>query len=363
MIKIELIGKSNEFEWENFVDAYISKEYGFTLKWRNILREVFGYDALYYLIREDAKVIGILPTFIVKSKIFKDRLISIPFTDMGGFCFIPLVKDDTKLETFYKIEKRLKSDSKLLSKEFLPFEIRGPSYESNNFLLRYGHFIKISPYVKFIIRLDTPWENIENAFGRNIRRNLAKSKGKLELCICKDIKLLLGVYDIYLREMRRLGSPPLPMMFFEKLWYEFGLEGNFIIFTASYKNKIIGAISLIAYKDTIYADLIMSVAKYNCLFPKYHLYLTSLKYAWNSKRFTYYDFNRTRRQSGVFEHKRRWGAKIEKIYYFYHNDQRGNNYFLDPSQKRFLLMSKFIRHCPLNILRISGKFLRKQVGK
>jgi hypothetical protein len=160
--------------------------------------------------------------------------------------------------------------------------------------------------------------------------------------------------------MKKFGSPPLPFSFWEKLWDELKASPKVLIFSASYHNKIIGAITLISYKQTLYADLIMSEAKYNHLFPKQHLYLASLKYAWQNKQYKYYDFNRTRKNSGVLEHKQKWGGIIEEIFYFCQN---GQNYFFDPEQKRFSLLRKTLKHTPLYLLRTLGKTLRKQTGK
>lgn len=363
MIKLELLGKQSEWEWDNFVNSYVNKEYGFTLKWRNVLRDVFGYETLYYLIKEDAKLIGIFPVCFVRSNFFGNRLISLPFTDMGGFYFRPMLHNHLKLEAFYNLLEKLRTDLRFSLKKLQPFEIRGPSYDSNSFLIEKKLFIKISPYVKLVVKLDNSWLKIEQRFSRNLKRNLAKSKGHLEINVCKKRDQLQELYGIYLKDMRRLGSPPLPLIFLEKLWDEFYPEGDFIIFTASYKRQIIGAITLIVFKDSIYADLIMSLFQYKHLFPKMQLYLASLNYAYNSKKYIRYDFNRTRRQSKTFEHKQKWGGQVEEIEYFYLNNGYGNNCFLDSQQKSFSLASKIIKYTPLGILSAVGLLARKQVAK
>ncbi|MFH1397325.1 MAG: GNAT family N-acetyltransferase [Candidatus Omnitrophota bacterium] len=363
MFKIELLKKNAEPEWDNFVNDCVVKEYGFSLKFRDVIKEVFRYETIYYFIRNGRGIIGVLPLFLVRSKIFSNRLVSIPFTDTGGFYFKERIQDDLKVAIYKSVIERLSIDLRLYSDRALPIEIRNPHPASNEFLIKNCGFVKISPYVRFKIRLDTTWQQIENSFSRNIKRCLEKGKGKLKIDICSDKNQLIDIYKIYLKDTKRLGSPPLPLRFFEEMWDKFQAIGNFIIFTGSYKNKVVAAETLISFKNTIYADLIMSDAKYNYIFPKIQLYFASLNYAYNSNKYMSYDFSRTRRLSGVFEHKRKWGGEIEEIEYFYQNYSQVKDCFLDHSQSRFSYISKIIKFTPLSILRIAGRSIRKQLGK
>jgi hypothetical protein len=181
--------------------------------------------------------------------------------------------------------------------------------------------------------------------------------------ICDDRNRLPEVYEIYFRSIKELGSLPLPYAYFEKLWDGFHQKGGLLILTAFYRRKMVAAMNLIPFKDTIYADLIMSHPEYDFLFPKVRLYMESIRYAWESKRYDYYDFNRTRFNSGVFEHKRKWGGEIRNVHYLYSNDSGQESIFLDPLQKRFDLMSAVFKHMPDVVLKALGKSIRRQAGK
>ncbi len=362
MIRIDLLTQDNENDWESFVGTYVDKEYAYSLKWRRLLKDVFAYDDLYYLIWNDHDLAGLLPVFMVKSKILKDRLISIPFADMGGFYFAPFVSDAVKLEAYHKVKERLGHDLGMAATAPFLFEVRGPHQSSNDFLIRDCHFLKTSPYVKFIIKLDVTWAAIEDGYHRSVRRILQKPSDELVIDAGGE-ECLPGVYAIYVQEMKRLGSFPLPLTFFAGLFRELGRDGGFTVFTASYAGKIIGAMTLIAFKDTIYADLIMSDVKFNYLFPKHYLYAESIKFAWQSKQYKYYDFSRTRRVGGVFEQALIWGGKVEDICYYYPTQRDRERCFLDPSQNEFALMGKLIKQCPASILKYAGGLLRRQAGK
>lgn len=362
MIEIERLTSQSDQIWDDFVNRYIKKEYTFTLEWRDILRDVFNYQDYYYLIRNNGELIGVFPTFFINSRLLRKRFISIPFSDFGGFYFNSALEESIKLEIFSKIEEGLGNDVGISSIRDIPFEIRGPVPDSNEFLVNSGLFAKFNPYVRISIPMDTPWEAIESSFSRNLRRNFRQSVGKLKVSICENRDILGEIYRVYLANMKKFGSPPLPLSFFEKIWDKMKSKGRFLIFTASYNDAIIGALSLITYKDVIYSDLIMSDPKYDFTYPKVNLYLESLRFAWDSKKYRIYDFSRTRKSSGVFVHKLKWGGSVEDILYYY-NKSAGNRYFFDQSQSNFKLISNIMKRLPLGAFQVTGKYLRKELGK
>jgi len=362
MLEILSVNPGTERLWDEFVKKNLEREYAFSLGWRNLLRDVFGYKSVYYMIAECGRISGIFPLYLADSGIFGARFISIPFADFGGFYFSPSVEDSVKRQAGIEILGRLNADFLLPQGEVLPIVLGGPQEQSNKFLEEIG-FSVFNPYVKFKVRLDRPWEEISSGFDRNIIRNLKKTNGQLSINVLRDKLQLEAVYLIYLEDIRRLGSPPLPKSFFEGLWDEFYSCGGFTVLTASRGGRIVGAITLIASKRTVYADLIMSRAADSGLHPKTQLYLASLRYAWNAKKYTVYDFGRTRRGSGVFEYKRKWGGWVEDIVYMQSRSDTGRTVFLDAQQLRFRAAGRIIKHLPLSILRRWGWVLRRHAGK
>lgn len=363
MISVERLSRNSESEWESFVDAFVENAYAFSLEWRALLKQVFEYEDFCYLIKKNGSMVGVFPAYLVVSGLLGSRLISVPFADMGGLYFSPEANDTDKLEAFFLVKRRISDELRLSGINATGLEMRGPEKESNNLLLNNGLFTEVNPYVNLVINLKSSWEQIDNKISRNIKRNLGRSKGEIEVGVCDDVKTLPRLYKFYLAEMKRLGSPPLPEVFFSKMWEIFGRKKGFLVFTASYRKELIGGLFMLAFKDTIYADVIMSDPFYGHLFPKHHLYFSSLKHAWEDKRWSCYNFSRTRLNSGVFEHKRKWGGVIREVSYFYEFDGRGRNSFIDVSERRFLWFKFFLRACPISLLERLGPRLRKHAGK
>lgn len=360
MVKIERLTKEKEDKWVMFTQRYVYNEYSFTLEWRDILTKSFNYQSFYYLIFSGQEIIGILPLFFVNSRILGNRIISIPFTDQGGFYFIPEVDDSIKEQSAELIFKNICKELKVFRLSTIEFRV--VDRESNEFL-EDKNFFTIVPYVKFILKLDVSWPKIYSNYSKNIIRNINKTKENIKINLCSQRKELCPVYDVYILNMKKLGSPPLPYAFFENLWDVLYGENNFKIFTAVYNNKLIGAITLIIFGETVYVDLIMSIPKYDYLFPKIHLYSESIYYFWRERKYRYYDFNRTRLESGVYGHKRKWGGYQKNIIYMFRKDTGDKNYFLDPSQRRLRIVSNMLRICPIDLLKYLGYFLRRSVGK
>jgi hypothetical protein len=70
----------NSKNWNKIVDSDNSKIYHL-YEWGTLLNEVHGHKLIY--LEEDK---GVFPMAYVKSFIFGNRLISLPFADYGGPC-------------------------------------------------------------------------------------------------------------------------------------------------------------------------------------------------------------------------------------------------------------------------------------
>lgn len=346
MLEIQKLTENNFSKWDDFVQNHYPSLYALKTNWKIFLEKTFTYESLYFYFAYKNIVIGILPVFKIKSKICGNRYVSIPFSDIGGIYFSPEISDDKKQKCWDMIkELNMK----------LPFDFRGTNKSSTLFLTKNEDFVSFSPYVQMQILLNKEFSEIENNFSANIKRNLKTSD---DITIKETNIFNKNLYKIYLKEMQKFGSPPLKFSFFKN--QKTYLKENLIIFSAFRNSKQIGALTCISAGDTLYADLIMSDDKTSSKHPKHKLYLNALKYA-KENNFKAFNLSRTRRESGVYEHKRRWGAK-EKAIYCMHNHP-SKNLFIDADNKKAKVISMILKHCPLKLLEIIGPILRNHLAK
>ena len=74
----------DEAKWDDFVEQSSASFYHLT-KWRHLIKKVFGHDSYYLYAVDDIEAIkGILPLIRLKSHLFGDFLVSMPYFNYGG---------------------------------------------------------------------------------------------------------------------------------------------------------------------------------------------------------------------------------------------------------------------------------------
>ncbi len=85
-VHISLFDKtSNPVEWNHYVSINSAACIHHRAEWRNILSQSYGHESLYLCARNTSQsIVGILPLIHMKSRLFGNKLVSLPFFQRGG---------------------------------------------------------------------------------------------------------------------------------------------------------------------------------------------------------------------------------------------------------------------------------------
>ncbi|MCK4732802.1 MAG: GNAT family N-acetyltransferase [Methanophagales archaeon] len=290
----------NSMKWNEIVNHNNSKIYHH-YEWGTLLNEVHGHKLIY--LEEDK---GVFPLAHVKSHIFGNRLISLPFADYGGPC-----TNDKKTADI--LATKAEGTAKELDVDFI--EIRSPGEEYFDIFEKHG-FVRKVDYFTFKLPLDKKVEDSWKNIGRK-NRNMVRKAGKngVEVVEAKNKLDLRAFYGLYLKTMKKLGSPPQPYKFFETIWGLFHLR-NLIILLAKCNGRFIGGSLFFLHRDTIHHAYNCSSKDYSGLGQNNLMQWYIIKWG-NKNGFKYLDFGRTRENAGNVLFKRRWGGELFKMPYFY----------------------------------------------
>ena len=290
----------NPRKWNGIVNHNNSKIYHL-YEWGTLLNEVHGHELIYL---EDDN--GVFPLAYVKSYIFGNRLISLPFADYGG----PVTNDK---ETADILVTRTEDAAEELDVDFI--EIRSPDEKYFNILEKHG-FVRRDDYFTFILPLDRKVEDLWKVIGRKNRNMVRKAeKNVVEIVEAKNKNDLRIFYTLYLKTMKKLGSPPQPYKFFETIW-DFFYPKNLIIPLGMWNDKYIGGSLFFLHKNTIHHAYNCSLKEYLGLGQNNLMQWYIIKWG-NENGFKYLDFGRTREGAGNVLFKKRWGGEVVKMPYFY----------------------------------------------
>jgi lipid II:glycine glycyltransferase (peptidoglycan interpeptide bridge formation enzyme) len=191
---------------------------------------------------------------------------------------------------------------------------------------------------------DKQFEQLDSNVKRKIRKcasnGIEVKQGKSDL--------LSDFYDVYARNMHRLGSPALPRRWFADLLEQYR-NGEAAICCAYLNEKPVGAAFLLEYKGFYEACWFSTLQKYNHLYTSYGLYWQMIRYASGHKG-VYFSFGRSSEESGVHTFKQQWGGFDLPLVWNYSHPQ-GKNI------RSFTFLPKIWKLLPYQLARFLGPFV------
>lgn len=328
-------------KWNNIIEEDKESTIYHRYEWGRVLERVHSHKV--FFLKEER---GAFPIAYIRSIIFGNRLISIPFADYGG----PVGELSSIL---YKLEELADK----LNPDFI--EVRTPPERHTKLLIKSGYEERVD-YCTFKIDLRKGVEKIWQKMEKRTRNGITRSlKEGLELKRAENLEDLREFYHLYLRTMKRLGSPPQPYIFFESLWKEFASKDLMRIYFAVADSKPISAMLFFTHNNKVHYA-------YSCFLYEYRKKRGNDFLLWNvirifaSEGFQSFDFGRTRFNSGVYKYKKGWGGeKVPMPYYYKFYKKR-----LEERQEvKYAKLAKlWSRYMPESIAKILGPWIIRQVG-
>lgn len=300
---------------------------------------------------------AVLNYSVLLSPLFGRRLVSLPFSDESGILFPAGEPGRPEKAALVKMLGAF-LDKEAAGLKLGYAELRGADALSDE--LEQAGFIKTSPYCRFVLDLKPGYAACRASFGTNILKNLSKAGKHLTIrspqrCSPEELS---AIYAIYLRQMKKFGSPPLPRTYFAAMIR----ENIYRPFLAEAGGRIAAFLLAIRRGRTFYTDLNASLEEYDALFPKVALFNETIEYACQSG-FERYDMMRTRRGGGVYEHKRKWGGSEVPINYYYKLYGLRRPPELDPEKGAYRLAAWALKKAPCWFLAGTGPLIRRAAGK
>lgn len=360
MIKAELLQQQDEQLWDEFVVSHPNGRFSQTAAYKKVLEETYGYAAKYFFLKKNNQILAVLPAFYWKNIFRINNLISVPFADYGGI----LVKDISKpeIDIFINFVKEAIDE---LNAPFL--RIRANiNLDKQDYLLNY--FIKKKNDRRAILKLDHPnilWEKI---FDRSVRKcvNTAHREGlACEIETSQD-SISNYFYPLYLQTMKRFGTPPHSLLYFQNKLKYFGSKMK--LFLVRDKDIIVAALLGFAMGQTVQITKTVSDAKYWHKRPNDLAHWEFIKWA-AENNFTYFDFGPVRYPNQA-KYKIKWGARLSDNYsycLFNKTVEKADKIKLKRLSESGKLFEKYLAkswsYLPLLMTQYFGPFIRKNMGR
>jgi len=320
--------------WDQFVLEQPGGTFFHLTGWKRAVERAFGHQACYSLVLEDGQVVGVLPLFLVRSRLFGRFLVSNPFAVYGGIC-------TDREEARRLLIRRTEQLAVELGVDYAEFRNRSPDQSSWPHSDLYVTFIETLP------------EDPENCLRNLPRKARAAARQSIKFGLQADISLdqLDRHYQLNAVQMRRLGSPGLPRAWFRALAEEF--DDRSTILTVTHQGQPIASVLVFLFRDTVLPYYSGSLAEYNQFHPNNFMYLKLMEYGVR-QGYRRFDFGRSRKDTGPYRFKRHQGFTPQPLPYQFYLHRAEEIPSVNPSNPKFDVPKRIWQKLPLSVTKWLG---------
>lgn len=327
--------------WDDFVDHCMDATFFHRIGWRRVITEAFGHDCHYWLAERDDEIVGVLPLVRVRSLLFGDNLVSMPFGVYGG-----VATAEPEVRTALQDKACQLADSLGVGS----LELR--------------HRQQHNP--------DWPTKHLYYTFRREISgdhdENLKAIPRKQRAVVRKGIKAGLQgrveeqtdtLYGIYAESVRNLGTPVFPRRYFQLLKDEFADDCEILIIAGGEQD--LAAVMSFYFRDEVLPFYGGSRPAARQAKANDYMYWDLMCRA-ADRGVRLFDYGRSKAGTGAFSFKKNWGFEPEPLHYEYHLVKDEAIPEVNPSNPKYRYFIEAWKRLPLPVANVVGPRLSPFLG-
>jgi FemAB-related protein (PEP-CTERM system-associated) len=341
-LQIREIAESDLDRWDAFVDACEEATFFHRAGWYRVIRDSFGHRPRYLAAEDTAGGLqGILPLFEVRSLMFGHSLVSTPFCVYGGAV-------GSGSGTVHQLEDAAAALADELGVDFL--ELRYVNQSRDDWPVKSAHatFIReMQVGEKEIIA------GVKNKQRTVIRNSLKKN---FDAILENDIE---NFFQAYSTSVRNLGTPVFAKQYFRNLKREFGDACEILTITDG--ERLQSSLMSFYFRDTV-------LPYYGGGYPECRkskamdfMYFDLMRRS-SEAGYRYFDFGRSKIDTGPYNYKRHWNFEPTPLHYQYHLVGAGRLPEREANNPKFRLLVNTWKRLPLGLSQRLGPPISKYLG-
>lgn len=284
-------------EWDAYVRTSAQASVYHLAGWRDLIDTVFGRDTHYLLAERNGHPVGVLPLVRLKSRLFGDFLVSLPYVTYGGV----LADDAAGADCLLDAAARLATDL-------------GVSHMELRHLGDWADLPKRTDKVSMQLRLTGDSETLWQKLGSKCRAQVKRPLREGAACEDGGAELIDAFYSVFAVKYRDLGVPVYPEAWFRGVLERFPEEAR--VFVVRVAGAPVAASIVVGHGGTLEVPWAASLRSADRYGVNMLLYWSMLKHA-EEQGYQVFDFGRSTKDSGTWRFKKQWGAEPVQLYWHY----------------------------------------------
>lgn len=339
---------SADHDWNRFVTAREAPVYT-RWEWGDIC-ENYGHTRHYIMSHDENEVVGALPLVHIRSRLFDNQLVSMPYCEYGS----TIIQEGHKNARVELLDKAVALADDL-GVDYVV--LRGDNIVND--LDQLGDFRAVERFVTMEVDINRGTDDIWNSFESRFRRGVRKAeKEGVKTRKVTDKEGFQAYYRLFLKTMRGHGTPAHSRRFLRELWKK--LSDNVTIYLATYEGKPINGKMMVQWNGRMLYRMGVSDHEYRELNGGSLLMWQAIQNA-NEQGYLTFDLGRTREGSGVYMYKK--SMSPEKVWLkdlVYSPD--GEVDLPNPEDDIYERLQDLWRRLPLAVTKHVGPPIRKRIS-
>jgi FemAB-related protein (PEP-CTERM system-associated) len=328
--------------WDAFVGECPTATFFHRSGWREVIESVFRHRTYYLYAERTARIEGVLPLARVRSRLFGDALVSLPFAVYGG---VAAVSDAAA--------SALESEAAALAGR-----LGVDHLELRNVAARHPDWPTQRLYVTFRKELLADSEANMLAIPRKQRAMVRKGiKYGLTSSIDATTERL---FALYADNVHRHGTPALPQRYFDTLMRVFGADCEVLTVTAP-DGRPVSSVMSFYFRDEVLPYYAGDDVAARDLAANDFKYWELMRRAC-ARGLRVFDYGRSKRDTGSFAFKKNWGFEPQPLHYEYRLFRSDSIPQNNPANPKYRAMIALWRRLPLAVANRLGPAIVRNLG-
>ena len=336
------LDQKTEPAWDRYVDQMPDGTFFHRSGWRSVIEQAFRHRSCYLLAERDGSITGVLPLVHLRSRLFGNTLVSVPFCVYGG----PLASDkesaDALVGRAVDLMRRVGADA-------IEFRSRRPAVAEWP--------ARSDLYATFRKPIAADPEANLKAIPRKQRAMVRKGmQNGLRSHIDGDTARL---HRVYAESVRNLGTPVYSARYFRLLAEQF--QDCCEILTVVDGDKPIAAVLSFFFRDEVLPYYGGGTAQARQRAGNDFMYWEVMRRA-SDRGARIFDFGRSKFGTGSFDFKKFWGFTPEPLHYQYKVQPGRTIPDHNPLNPKYRFFIAAWKRLPLPIANLLGPAVVRGIG-
>ncbi len=340
-VQVERLAATDCARWDRFVEAHPAGTFFHLSGWREVIEQAFRHQTHYLYAAAATEVQGVLPLAHVRSRLFGNALISLPFCVYGGVLA-------ANASAQVALEDAARNLAEELRVDYLELRYRAPtnpSWPTKNL------------YVTFRRTLDADPDKNLKAVPRKQRAMIRKG---IEAGLQAELDTGIDrFYTAYSTSVRNLGTPVFARRCFELLKTVFGPACE--ILSVTHSGRAVASVMSFYFRDEVLPYYGGGTEAARDLKANDFMYWELMRRA-SGRGVRVFDYGRSKVGSGSYLFKKHWGFEPEPLYYEYHLEKARAMPDISPVNPKYHYFIEGWKRLPLSVTQMLGPMLARGLG-